>query len=177
MDTQLTYLILIPWSACKTKTNPKIQLHKAINHWKNVGKPLKSFRRQLKVIELVRDSCGWHNLPPGWDKVNWVGEKQQQYCVSPAQLRPRDGGSKVIGTIYSVPPWIVSPSGDAIKSNVPGHYLRKYGISLVIKFSCTPDTCSGKKVSAGKKMPTCNNLALIMAILYWLRLWFFPIWV
>ena len=96
MDTQLTYLILIPWRACKTKTNPKIQLHKAINHWKNVGKPLKSFRRQLKVIELVRDSCGWHNLPPGWDKVNWVGEKQQQYCVSPAQLRPRDGGSQVI---------------------------------------------------------------------------------
>ena len=25
-------------------------------------------------------------------------------------------------------PWIVSPSGDAIKFNVPGHYLRKYGI-------------------------------------------------
>ena len=102
MDTQLTYLILIPWRACKTKTNPKIQLHKAINHWKNVGKPLKSFRRQLKVIELVRDSCGWHNLPPGWDKVNWVGEKQQQYCVSPAQLRPRDGGSQVIVTIYTI---------------------------------------------------------------------------
>jgi hypothetical protein len=28
---------------------------------------------------------------------------------------------------YNVPPWIVSPSGDDIKFNVPGHYLRKYG--------------------------------------------------
>ena len=27
----------------------------------------------------------------------------------------------------SVPPWLVSPSGDVKKSNVPGHYLRKYG--------------------------------------------------
>ena len=36
---------------------------------------------------------------------------------------------------YSVLPWIVSPSGDAIKSNVPGHYLRKYSINEVLKIS------------------------------------------
>ena len=28
----------------------------------------------------------------------------------------------------SVPPWLVSPSEEVIKSNVPGLYLRKYGI-------------------------------------------------
>ena len=31
-----------------------------INHWKKVGKLLDSL-------------FGGHNLPPGWDKVNWVG--------------------------------------------------------------------------------------------------------
>ena len=33
---------------------------------------------------------------------------------------------------YSVPPWIVSSSGDAIKFNVPGHYLRNYGMHQMV---------------------------------------------
>ena len=48
VHTQLTYLISLPWRVCKTKTKPIFQLLKAINHWKKVGKLLKSFRMYLR---------------------------------------------------------------------------------------------------------------------------------
>ena len=39
---------------------------------------------------MLRDLFGGHNLPPWLGKLNWEYCTVQEYCVSPAHLRPRD---------------------------------------------------------------------------------------
>ena len=62
------------------------QLLKAIVRWKCVGKLLDSSPMYLEVLKLLRQYFGGIICPPGWGKVNWVGEKQYCCCRNPVAV-------------------------------------------------------------------------------------------
>ena len=61
-----------------------------------------------------------------WDsKFDWWQQSKQgiPWIVFPVKTFY----DSIVSPLNNVPTWIVSPSGDALKCNVPGRYLRKYG--------------------------------------------------
>ena len=133
MYIQLAYLNSIPWVYVKqkqpTEQTPKFQLLKAIIRRKSVGKLLDSFRMYLEVLELLRQYFGGIICPPGWGKVNWVGEKQYCCCRNPVAVLRFSGSvtaqlrrGQHLLTYYNIsqrnknkyPTWVISDQIDCL---------------------------------------------------------------